>query len=66
MFQVVSKLHRLKGVLSKLNKERFHEVEKQTEAAEEVLMKCQIKLQLDPKNTTLIAEEAAAALEYKK
>lgn len=65
MFQVVGKLHRLKGLLLKLNKERFYEVEKKADSARDILMKYQMQLQNDPRNSELIKKEAAATIEYK-
>ncbi|XP_060190365.1 uncharacterized protein LOC132619488 [Lycium barbarum] len=57
MFQVVGKLNRLKNVFYKLNTERFSEIEKQADKASEELTQCQILIQQDPRNGTLIEQE---------
>ncbi|XP_019246420.1 PREDICTED: uncharacterized protein LOC109226071 [Nicotiana attenuata] len=57
MYQLVGKLNRTKGVLLKLNKERFSDVEKREEEAMEQLTECQRKIQKDPRNRDLIDGE---------
>ncbi|XP_019252629.1 PREDICTED: uncharacterized protein LOC109231421 [Nicotiana attenuata] len=57
MFKVIGKMNRLKAVLTKLNKERFAEVERKADQALEELKKCQAVLQQDGRNKGLIESE---------
>ncbi|XP_060965248.1 uncharacterized protein LOC133034220 [Cannabis sativa] len=64
MYQVVSKLRRLKDVLRKLNKEGFSEIHKEDIAARLALADIQTRLNKDPMNMDLIEEEHRAHQHY--
>lgn len=57
MYQLVGKLNKLKRALNELNRERFSNVERQADRTLDKLCQCQIKLQKDARNITLIRED---------
>ncbi|XP_074306200.1 uncharacterized protein LOC141641438 [Silene latifolia] len=63
MFQVVTKLKRLKGGLKALNKDQFSDIEKLTHATELALLHFQTLLREDPLNDGLCKAEKACAQE---
>uniref|UniRef100_A0A803NKP7 DUF4283 domain-containing protein n=1 Tax=Cannabis sativa TaxID=3483 RepID=A0A803NKP7_CANSA len=64
MFQVVTKLKRLKGVLKELNKQAFSDIQMSTQQAKDTLAEMQNKLHQDPLNQMLQQEELAARKDY--
>ncbi|XP_059278022.1 uncharacterized protein LOC132032416 [Lycium ferocissimum] len=64
MFELVGKMNNLKSTLKQLNKEKFTEVEKRADQEMELLYQCQLKLQGDPTNIVLIAEEIERSKAY--
>ncbi|KAK6791548.1 hypothetical protein RDI58_010629 [Solanum bulbocastanum] len=60
----MGKLNRLKTTLRALIRERFNDVERSTEKAQELLMECQIRLQRDPLNGVLIEKEIKYSKDY--
>ena len=57
MFRVIAKLKRLKGVLSRFNRECFHEIQRAAEIAKLNMEEIQGKFQEDPLNEMLIEQE---------
>ncbi|KAK4708977.1 hypothetical protein R3W88_029902 [Solanum pinnatisectum] len=64
MLQLYGKLNRLKPVLQMLNRKRFTNVEAQAEEIMKKLIQCQKRIQRNPYNKELIAEEREIAKEY--
>lgn len=66
MYELVGKLNSLKSKLRQLNKEKFSQIEKQTDQVQEELMICQQRLQQKPLNRQLQEEETSLIRKYKR
>uniref|UniRef100_A0A803QPV1 Reverse transcriptase domain-containing protein n=1 Tax=Cannabis sativa TaxID=3483 RepID=A0A803QPV1_CANSA len=66
MYQVVTRLKAMKGVLKEINKQGFSELHVAEAKAKEELEVCQSKLQLEPHSLLLHQEELKARLHYLK
>ncbi|XP_060969859.1 uncharacterized protein LOC133037066 [Cannabis sativa] len=66
MYQVVTKLKAMKGVLKEINKQGFSELHVARAKAKEVLAVCQNKLQMEPQNLLLHQEELEARHQFLK
>ncbi|XP_057248240.1 uncharacterized protein LOC130590220 [Beta vulgaris subsp. vulgaris] len=64
MYQVVTKLKKLKPVLKLLNKSKFSDIENEAAAALVKLMEVQQKIQNDPRNSELHREEEENRMKY--
>ncbi|XP_074305322.1 uncharacterized protein LOC141640417 [Silene latifolia] len=65
MYQVVTKLRNLKKPLKELNKNKFSDIEKSAEVARVLLDRLQTVMHLNPQDQQLLAEEHAAAEDFK-
>ncbi|XP_074315237.1 uncharacterized protein LOC141651422 [Silene latifolia] len=66
IYTLVQHLRRLKSRLTHLHKTSFTGVTAKVKELQQRLKLCQIQLQLDPTNLTLLAEEEAASKDYYK
>ncbi|XP_074289220.1 uncharacterized protein LOC141614370 [Silene latifolia] len=66
MYTLVQHLRRLKSILTHLHKTSFTGVTSKVKDLQQRLRLCQVQLQLDPTNLTLLAEEEAIRKDYCK
>ncbi|KAM6563483.1 hypothetical protein CsatB_023481 [Cannabis sativa] len=64
MYQVISKLKKLKVAFKELNMQHFSNIQEATDEAKKEMLDVQKKLQLEPLNHELTAKEVAAWVKY--
>uniref|UniRef100_A0A803PG06 Reverse transcriptase zinc-binding domain-containing protein n=1 Tax=Cannabis sativa TaxID=3483 RepID=A0A803PG06_CANSA len=64
MYQLVTKLKRLKPVLAAINKSGFADIQGEEMRVKELMTECQRRLSLDPLNETLMQQEKGVREQY--